>query len=233
MEPAKTKDWLANVKLKVMWSLSNKKLLFLLGAALLFGALVLAFVTSPWTIRSWAEGKIFSVDDVNEDYEVAIVFGAGLKEDGSPSDVLKDRLITAAEIYWDGDVDKIFVSGDNSVENYNEPEAMANYLVGVQGISTADVVLDYAGRRTYDTCARAQEIWGIESAILVTQEYHLPRALFTCEKLGIESIGVSATRQAYVYDDLYQVRELLATYKAVLDVYLLRPDFIGGEKEEL
>lgn len=223
----------ANVTLTETQNLNSKKILLSFGAVLFLGAMFVLAATSPWMIESWSEDKILTVDEIEGEHEVAIVFGAGLKEDGSPSDVLKDRLITAAELYWDGKVDKILVSGDNSLEEYNEPEAMANYLIGTQGVASDDVVLDYAGRRTYDTCARAHEIWGIEDAVLVSQEYHLPRALFTCQKLGIESIGVSATRQAYVYDDLYQARELLATYKAVLDVYLLRPDFIGGEKENL
>ena len=214
-------------------NLNSKKFLFACLTALVLLGVFALFVLSPWIIRSWAFDKIFERDEVVGISEVAIVFGAGLKEDGSPSDVLKDRLITAAGLYWAGYADKILVSGDNGVESYNEPEAMANYLIWWQGVPEADIVLDYAGRRTYDTCARAKEIWGLESAALVTQEYHLPRALFTCEKFGIESIGVSATLQPYVYDDLYQVRELLATYKAVLDVYLLRPAYIGGETEEL
>lgn len=216
-----------------MLSLSNKKFLFACLTALVLLAFFVMFVLSPWMIRSWALEKIFESGEVIETSEVAIVFGAGLKEDGSPSDVLRDRLTTAADLYSAGYVNKILVSGDNSVESYNEPEAMANYLNWWQGVPEADIVLDYAGRRTYDTCARAHEIWGIESAALVTQEYHLPRALFTCEKFGIESVGVSATLQPYVYDNLYQVRELLATYKAVLDVYLLRPGYIGGETEKL
>lgn len=164
-------------------------------------------------------------------YEVAIVFGAGVKKNGQPSDVLKDRLKTAAELYEAGKIKKILVSGDNRFENYNEPEAMYNYLVSDLKIPKENVVQDFAGRRTFDTCKRAKEIFGVEEVILVTQEYHLPRALFTCNELGIKSIGVNATRQPYVLDKYFKLRELVAMYKAFFDVYIWEPDYIRGEKE--
>lgn len=164
---------------------------------------------------------------------MAIVFGAGITELNTPTDVLKDRLTVAGRLYWAGTVEKILVSGDNSNEQYSEPDVMRDYLIEIWGIPEEDVTADYAGRRTYDTCVRAHEVWGIESALLVSQAYHLPRSIFTCSKLGMDSEGVTASLQDYVFQKQYELREILALYKAVIDVYLIEPSYIGGESEAI
>lgn len=191
------------------------------------------FLASPFLIRFTTSDKVFTFENFSDEQEVAIVFGAGLKEDGTPSDALKDRLIIAGDMYWAGQISKILVSGDNRYENYNEPDAMKEYLVNNYDIPAEDISQDYAGRSTYETCARASNIWGIDEAILITQEFHLPRAIFTCESMHIDSVGVSATLQPYIFDDYYKIRELFATYKAVLDVFILRPNYIKGDSESL
>jgi SanA protein len=190
----------------------------------------LSFLMCPWLISTKYNKEIYSLETIVAK-PVAIVFGALVYQNGQPSDILADRLDSAAELYTAGLVQAILVSGDNSVETYNEPEVMHDYLVGTHGIPDENVVIDFAGRRTYDTCARAASIWGLNEAILVTQEYHLPRALYTCEAWGISSTGYSATRQMYVKASYYVFREWLASYKAVLDVWFLKPDFIAGEPE--
>lgn len=200
---------------------------------IIFGVLAfltLIFLSSPWWIYRAGVNRIYTPETVPY-HPVAIVFGAGLTASGTPSDVLKDRLNVAADLYFSDRVDQILVSGDNPVDTYSEPDAMKDYLIQ-SGVAEADIVADYAGRRTYDTCARAQEIWDLDAAILISQGYHLPRAIFTCRKLGVESVGVSSSLQSYVYQEKYEFREILAIYKAVLDVYLLKPDFIGGEPED-
>ena len=111
----------------------------------------------------------------------AIVFGAGLWRDGSPSPVLQDRVATAADLYFSGKVKKILMSGDNRFIYYNEPGAMKKFALSL-GVPEEDIVLDYAGRRTYDTCYRARAIFGLKEAILVTQSFHLPRALILCRR---------------------------------------------------
>ncbi|MDD3861400.1 MAG: ElyC/SanA/YdcF family protein [Candidatus Gracilibacteria bacterium] len=166
--------------------------------------------------------KPAEADDVDR---IGIVFGAGIKEDGSPSDVLKDRLKSAMELFYSNKISKILVSGDNRFENYNEPESMKSYLIN-NGISEDNIIVDYAGRRTYDTCVRAKEVFKVDKAILITQDFHLPRALFTCNALGIESIGYSATKQDYVKRDLFAMREFAAIHKAVFDVYGWGPNYI-------
>ena len=98
---------------------------------------------------------------------------------------------TAAQLYFSGKVEKLLMSGDNRFVDYNEPEAMRQYARSL-GVPEEAIVLDYAGRRTYDTCYRARDIFGVQSAILVTQNFHLPRALFTCNALGIRATGVES-----------------------------------------
>lgn len=163
---------------------------------------------------------------------VAIVFGAGVNKVGEPSAVLRDRLDTAAQLYAAEKVERILVSGDNSTTDYDEPTNMMRYLVDEKNVPREDVFIDFAGRRTYDTCARAQTIWGIDRAILVTQEYHLSRALMTCDSLGVDAQGVAADLQPYARINQYRFREVFAFVQAMIDSYVWHPRYIGGEPEE-
>ncbi len=163
---------------------------------------------------------------------VAIVFGAGLRRDGKPSDILRDRLTVAADLYRQGKVKRILVSGDNRFEAYNEPQAMHDALVEEFGVDPGALAVDYAGRRTYDTCARARSLWAVEDAILVTQAFHLPRAIWTCERLGIRSAGVSASLQPYAKGTSFLLREIPAILRAWWDIYVVPPKHVEGEFEE-
>jgi len=166
--------------------------------------------------------------------QVALVFGAGLRRDGSPTAILRDRLQSAADLYNHGIVQKLLLSGDNSYLDYNEPGAMREYALAL-GIPEKDIVLDYAGRRTYDSCYRAKEIFGIKTAILVTQPFHLPRAVFTCRALGIEATGFPAENISYLKRSqlLWNIREIPAMLVAFLDVYVTHPVPILGNKEPI
>ena len=165
---------------------------------------------------------------------VAIVFGAEVKRDGTPSVVLRDRVETAVALYESGKVEKLLMSGDNRFVDYNEPESMRQYALTL-GMPNSDIVLDYAGRRTYDTCYRANKIFGVNSAVLVTQGFHMPRALFLCKAFGIDAVGVESENYYYLKRlRLYwNVRELLATVQSVLDVYLFKPLPVLGEPEQI
>jgi len=194
----------------------------------------LLFLFLPRIITSiYAAFKAFSVDNVPSE-QIAIVFGAGLRRDGTPTAVLRDRVETAAELYFSEKVKKLLMSGDNSVVTYNEPEAMRQYAISL-GVPDEDIVLDYAGRRTYDTCYRAKAIFGIERAILVTQEFHLPRAIFLCNMLGIEGVGVEADQRYYrkISRLIWNTRELMATTAAFVDVYFKKPLPILGDPEPI
>lgn len=165
---------------------------------------------------------------------VAIVFGAGLRRDGTPTPVLRERVETAADLYFAGKAEKLLMSGDNRFVNYNEPESMRRYALQL-GVPDEAIVLDYAGRRTYDTCYRARAIFGVQQAILVTQNFHLPRALYLCNALGIEAVGVPADRLSYRRSTLlvWNLRELPATLSALVEVHVTRPTPVLGPYEPI
>jgi len=203
----------------------------------LFGTLLLLAILTfglPRLITFLASiNKISTVATVSSE-KTAIVFGAGLLRDGTPSPVLKDRVSTAAQLYFAGKVQKILMSGDNRFEDYNEPASMQTYAIEL-GVPQEAIVLDYAGRRTYDTCYRAKHIFGLEQAILVTQKYHLPRALFTCNGVGLKSIGVAADLRTCRPHSLtyWDVRELPATLVALWQVWVSHPLPVMGDPEPI
>ena len=164
---------------------------------------------------------------------VAIIFGAGLRYDGTPTAMLRDRVLTGADLYFTGKVEKLLMSGDNRFVDYNEPEAMRQFALSI-GVPREAIVLDYAGRRTYDTCYRARAIFGLDSALLVTQDFHLPRALFLCNMLGVQAQGVEADNCYWTGSPLvWDVREQLATVAAFRDLYVSSPSLVLGDPEPL
>jgi SanA protein len=185
-----------------------------------------------WTLRARFRDLIYTEADLHEitAQPVAIVFGAGYWPDGRLSMMLQDRLDAAFELYRAGKVQTLLFSGDNRIVDYNEPEKMLEYALAC-GIPREAVVLDYAGRRTYDTCYRARDIFRVSDAIVVTQRFHLPRTLETCQKLGINVQGYAADRQTYPqrYITWYWIREVPALWRAWLDLYVFQPKPILGE----
>lgn len=174
--------------------------------------------------------KIFSVAE-SKSKRVAIVFGAGLQRDGSPTLILKDRVETAVGLLNENKIEKILFSGDNRFDYYNEPESMLAYAIEL-GARKENIILDYAGRRTYDTCYRAKYIFKVNEAILVTQNFHLPRALFLCNQIGIDAVGVKADIHDYSKraSQMWLVREVFATFSAVWDIYVRKPIPVMGEE---
>ncbi len=177
--------------------------------------------------------RIFTAKEVPA-HRVAIVFGAGLRRDGTPTLVLRDRVQTAASLYFAGKVEKLLMSGDNRFVYYNEPESMRRYALSL-GVPDDAIVLDYAGRRTYDTCYRARHIFGLKSAILVTQGFHLPRALFLCNRLGVTAVGVPADLSSYrkVSRAVWTAREWIATLAAFFDLLQRKPAQVLGNPEPI
>lgn len=173
-----------------------------------------------------------TVDTVSK-YPVAIIFGAGLRN-GAPSAVLRDRIETAALLYHAGKIEKLLMSGDNRFVDYNEPQAMRDYAITL-GVMEQDIVLDYAGRRTYDTCYRARHIFGVRKAILVTQSFHLPRALYICGNLDIQIAGVPADIRRYSSRSyaFWNIRELPATAITLWEVWVSRPLPVLGKPEPI
>ncbi|MEP7293013.1 MAG: ElyC/SanA/YdcF family protein, partial [Chloroflexota bacterium] len=163
---------------------------------------------------------------------VALVFGAEVYANGSLSAMLQDRVAMGAELYHAGKVRALLLSGDNHIDSYNEPEAMRQVALDL-GVPDDALVLDYAGFRTYDSCYRARDIFQVDEAILVSQSFHLDRALLICNGLGIDSVGVAADM---IRSERYSTRALLSsemrefpsTALSVFDLVLgKQPTFLG------
>lgn len=214
-----------------MWKQVFKFLRRLLLALAAFGLLAVLGPRLVTSFFSWS--RIYNVATASS-APAAIVFGAGLTRSGQPTAILKDRVETAAQLYFAGKVQKLLMSGDNRTLSYNEPEAMRQYALSL-GVPSSAIVLDYAGRRTYDTCYRAKAIFGLDSALLVTQAFHLPRALFLCNALGLQASGVEANNHRYwpPLMFIWNVREQLATIGAFMDVYVSRPLPVLGRPEPI
>jgi SanA protein len=208
------------------------KILFHILVYAVIGAFFLTgFLRVGMLIAAWPRTKIA---EESRSAPVALVLGAGLNRDGTPGVVLQDRVETAAELYFAGKVEKLLMSGDNSTIYYDEPGAMHDYAISL-GVPEEDIVQDFAGRRTYDSCYRAKEIFGVDDLIVVTQAFHLPRALYLCNAFDIESTGVPADDDNYRLSSYtyWWVREVLATIKAYWDVLILHPMPILGPPEPI
>jgi SanA protein len=201
-----------------------KHLLELIGKILRMAAVIglIALVLPRLVTYLHARHRIYDAEKVPS-AAIAIVFGAGLRRDGQPTQVLRDRIDTAGDLYRAGKVRLLLFSGSHS-GSYNEPEAMRQYALSL-GIPDDVILMDTSGDRTFDTCYRAIHIFGFPSAILVTQKFHLPRALYTCNQLGMDANGVAADRRSYHRSSLvyWHLREIPATITAMLDIYLLHP----------
>lgn len=163
-------------------------------------------------------------------HRVAIVFGAAVRRDGSLSPILLDRVLAGVELLKEGKVEKLLMTGDNGSNDYDEVSAMKRTAIAA-GALPDQIVLDYAGFSTYDSCYRARRIFGVEDAILITQRFHLTRALYLCRKMGMDADGL-ALPDFEKYPNLklsYTLREYAASYKAWIDAAILKPEprFLG------
>ncbi len=155
---------------------------------------------------------------------VAIVLGAGIYND-QPSPMLADRISAAVELYKLGRVKKLLMSGDNSSEDYDEVTVMQRYAIKM-GVPKKDITLDYAGFKTYQSCYRANAIFGVTQAVVVTQNFHLPRAVYLCNQLGVDAVGLGTPDwESYQRDTImrYTFREYISTIKALWQVHITRP----------
>jgi len=213
-----------NINIK---SILKYTLAFIVSASILvIGGIVMVKVMVD---SSYLSKIVIAAKDVPET-RVAIVFGAGLENNGNdPSPILEDRVLAAVELYKTGRIDKLLMSGDNRFLEHNEPKIMMETAIE-NGVKEFDIQPDFAGRRTYDTCYRAKKIFGVNKAVLVTQSFHLPRALYICSSLGIDVVGFSADQRLYVYLNDYTVREYLATFLAFWELNVYTPEVVLGDK---
>jgi SanA protein len=207
------------------WPLWRKILWF--GVWLFFAVAVAAVLANLWVCRR-ARRFIVGADQVKP-AQTAIVLGAYVY--GTPgrlSPVLQDRVDTAIELFRAGVVDSLLMSGDHGQDDYDEVNWMRIYAEQ-KGVPTSKIFLDHAGFNTYDTMVRARRVFQVESAVVVTNRFHLDRAVFLALSQGIRAEGVVADKRGYLDANYYEQREFAARCKAFLNVYLLRPKpaFLG------
>jgi len=208
---------------KKLWGRRVTRILAVPVIAGLLGVLV------PWAwVLIASVGRVHDVNDAPE-APVGLVLGAGLVG-GQPSPYLAARLDAAKKLYDAGKVRVLLVSGDNRTHAHDEPTAMRDYLVAA-GMSTDDVVLDFAGRDTYDSCERAHRIFGVDEVTVISQSYHVGRAVALCRATGMATNGVADTTMRGRYPRQWWigwVREKLANIKAVGDVVTGRDPVLGA-----
>jgi|GEM_PF-641359 len=228
---------LTNIKktslLSYKFFVNNKKKIFLsVGVVVLLFFVLDIFLNVFYDVRLSNYIKNYS-DSENLEYRyTALILGAGINEDGTPSAMLKDRLDVGYGLLKLGKVSKLILSGDNREVNHNEPEVMKQYLVK-KGISEYKLVLDYAGRRTYDSCYRAKAIFGQDKIYVVTQDFHITRAVFLCKSVGIDTIGITSDLQSYPYLWTNVLRDYLGMFSAFFDAKIWKPVPVLGNQIQI
>ncbi len=176
-----------------------------------------------------AKGNIILADTAAQlsDIDCILVLGCGVRDDGTPSAMLSDRLSVGISLYESGASPKMLMSGDHGRVTYDEVNTMKQYAID-RGVPSEDVFMDHAGFSTYESIYRAKEIFEADKIIIVTQEYHLYRALFIAEKFGLEAYGVSADLQGYSGQQARDAREVLARNKDFMtSIFKPKPTFLG------
>ena len=188
------------------------------GLALILGINALVFYPGQARMVSAGEAR---------PAEAALVLGALVFPDGSVSMMVQDRLETAYSLYTAGTVKKILITGDHGRVDYDEVNAMRRYLER-KGVPPEDIFMDHAGFDTYDSMYRARDVFQAREVIVVTQRFHLPRALWIAGRLGLDAQGVVADRHRYYGEQYYEVREMAARLKAFGEVTIRRkPVYLG------
>lgn len=180
-----------------------------------------------WRIFSYSKDRIFTNSDALPNAQAVLVLGARVKSTGELSGILQDRADTALDLYHSEKVKKILVSGDHGRKNYDEVNALKDYFLN-RGVPAADIFLDHAGFDTYDSLYRARDIFKVESIIIATQNFHLPRAVYIGKKLGLSVSGYSADKHRYLGQWRLSVRETFARVKAYFSIlFKAKPKFLG------
>jgi vancomycin permeability regulator SanA len=195
--------------------------------------LLCAFLLVQLRVHSAASGRAYQSAGEVPSRQVAVVFGASVR--GKLLSVtLEKRVESAVRLHRLGRVERILVSGDNSSTYYNESDAMRRHVLSL-GVPEEDVVSDFAGFSTYETLYRARELFGVRRPVLVTQGYHLPRALYIARGLGLDAVGLEAGSAGGAQPGPMFLRELLASVKAFVQVEITQPlpTYLGPEEVDL
>ena len=209
-------------------------------------AIILFFVITNIIMLLGTRKRVLTLAELSDtkafedSFDVIVVLGAAVREGGKPSDMLRDRLEVGNELYFAGFSDKILMSGDHMTKDYDEVSNMKKYAVEA-GIPKSDIYLDHAGLSTYDSMWRLAHIYGAKKVLIVTQSYHLPRALYLARSFGMDAFGISADLRPYRNQAYRDVREFLARGKDVV-LAMTKPDATyvgepisldgGGEKTD-
>lgn len=208
--------------MKIHW---KKWLISLLIFSFLLGSYGLGV---NFYMKALTKERILSAEDAARmEADCILVLGAGVREDGTPSPLLQERLEMSVHLYELGASAKILMSGDHGRADYDEVNKMKEYAVE-NGVSSHDVFMDHAGFSTYESMYRARDVFQVKKLIIVTQQYHLYRALYVAEKLGLEAYGVVADQMVYNGQWYRELREILARNKDFIHTWLRpKPNYLG------
>ena len=204
-----------------------KPILLILLCLALVGVIALCSINGY--VKSVAKERIVTVEKTAnlEDVDCIIVLGCQVRDDGTLSHMLRDRLMRGLEVYHAGAAPKLLMSGDHGRKEYDEVNAMKQYAIE-NSVPSEHVFMDHAGFSTYETVYRAKEIFEADKVIIITQEYHLYRALYIADKLGLEAYGVSADLNKYAGQSMRDFREVLARCKDwAMCIFKPEPTYLG------
>lgn len=188
--------------------------------------IIIILITNLYVILT-TKSKIKKIEEINfDDIDCIIILGAGIRGN-YPSPMLEDRLLTGIDLYTENISNKIIVSGDHGQEDYDEVNVMKNYLVN-KDIPSEDIFMDHAGFSTYDSIYRAKEVFNSKKVIIVTQKYHLYRALHIANELDLEAYGVVANKREYQNQLKRDIREIVARIKDLIKcIFKPSPTYLG------
>ena len=189
-------------------------------------------VTNAIVVGTASERMVAADEAAAFDADAIVVLGALVKPDGTPSDILQDRLDNAIELYKAGAAPKIIMSGDHGQRSYNEVQGMKRYAIG-EGVPSEDIFCDHAGFSTYETMYRAKHVFGAERIVVSTQTYHLYRALYDALGLGLDAVGVPSDRRTFAEQLMWDIREIPARTKDMVKTLAGSPPTFGGEPIDL
>ena len=196
---------------------------------LILGILCAAIIAfTNYRIITQTSDRILSFEKASSfEADCVLVLGAGVRDDGSPSHMLEDRLKTGVALYDSGTAPKLLMSGDHGSKDYNEVSVMKEFAVK-HGISSSDIFMDHAGFSTYESLYRARDVFKAERIVIVSQGYHLYRALYIAQSLGIDAVGVSADLRTYSGQDMRDIREIAARTKDFfMCIFHPKPTYLG------
>ncbi len=206
---------------------SKKKRALIVLAALFLASILLPLGVSAYVCGSTKDQIITLEEAAQLNADAILVLGARVQNSGEPSDILKDRLITGIAVYEADASDRLLMSGDHGQDDYDEVNAMKDYALA-EGISSEAVFMDHAGFSTYESLYRARDIFQVKSVVIVSQQYHLYRALYIARALGLNAYGVAADRHTYSGMPRFEAREILARCKDVLySLFQPLPTYLG------